>query len=405
MLQGSNASGGYNSAYQWQYSYDGIHYNVVPGVATNTNYTPAFNVTQTVHFRRAWVSSCDTLYSNVITFNLHTAVHDTIRETVCEGSSYTGHGFSISEMETQDVTSLQRTHTGNTIYGCDSTTTLILTILPVSRDTLYATVCQGESYTSNGFNLANTTPGTSIETLTLTNAAGCDSILYLILTVHPVYHDTLYAEMCEGDAYDLLGFNITPEETLDRDQLIITHSWQSIHGCDSTFTLHMTIIDTSTRIITTQDYCEELYTDVHVQTSMSYYTWSNGSEDPVLHITQPGIYTVTAYEGSCMATASVNIELCDNTITLPNAITPNNNDGLNDYFCIPAYNQQLMGNDFEIVIYNRFGEAIYASHNKDFRWYGDFRGRTLHNETVNYMISYTDYYGNKKVLKGSIVVL
>ena len=405
-MQGSDATGGYQSHYQWQISYDGILYTAAPNSNSGIDYHPYTSATQTIHFRRAWMSICDTVYSNVLTYVVHQPAHDTIRDIVCQGSSYTEYGFNITESETAVIATLQRTHTGSTIYGCDSTTTLYLTISPISRDTLYDTICYGEDYNNNGFSLTNLSTGINIETLNLSTSNGCDSILCLILNVLPAYRDTIFAEMCEGDSYDLLGFSITPEQTIGQQQIVLTQEGQTAQGCDSTFTLVMNIIDTSLRIISTQDFCENASTDLVVETTMDHYTWNNGSNEAEMHVTLPGLYTVTAMTGSCVATASIYVAICEGEVFLPNAITPNNHDGLNDYFYIPERSQNMMSDqDFEVAIFNRWCSTIYVSHDKNFKWYGDYRGTSLQNETVNYLIRYTDTMGNQKTLKGSIVVL
>lgn len=90
---------------------------------------------------------------------------------------------------------------------------------------------------------------------------------------------------------------------------------------------------------------------------------------------------------------------------LPNAITANN-DGQNDVFSISEWVQSQIA-DFEIHIFNRWGELVFYSPDKGFRWDGHVRedGRVYHNTVYAYIIRFTDLDGNKYVRKGTITVL
>jgi len=69
-----------------------------------------------------------------------------------------------------------------TIHGCDSTVNLTLTVNQSAVTNLTAEICQGETYTENGFNV--TTAG--VHTLNLQTIHGCDSTVNLTLTVNPL---------------------------------------------------------------------------------------------------------------------------------------------------------------------------------------------------------------------------
>jgi gliding motility-associated-like protein len=60
---------------------------------------------------------------------------------------------------------------------------------------------------------------------------------------------------------------------------------------------------------------------------------------------------------------------CFRTIVAPNAFSPGNQNGLNDeYFVFP--NQYI--DKFEVLIYNRWGQLVYHSKDKNFRWDGTY---------------------------------
>ena len=56
-------------------------------------------------------------------------------------------------------------------------------------------------------------------------------------------------------------------------------------------------------------------------------------------------------------------------------------------------------------IFDRYGIMIFHSVDKDFKWYGDFFGKTYINVTYNYIIYITDYNGISNIHKGKITVL
>ncbi len=173
------------------------------------------------------VTGCDSIV------NLHLTVHasdSSFFDGVCSGSPYSNYGFHLPAVYRDTVIH----DTLQSVFGCDSVRTLHLTVNPKYNIPLYDTVCQGDSYTQHGFSLSNLqTDG--VHTLSLSSQAGCDSILTLYLTVHPVYDTVLYDTICQGDAYTNHGFSL-PSGTSGGT---FTESYSTIHGCDSTVTLNL----------------------------------------------------------------------------------------------------------------------------------------------------------------------
>lgn len=98
------------------------------------------------------------------------------------------------------------------------------------------------------------------------------------------------------------------------------------------------------------------------------------------------------------------VTYADMNLYLPNAISPSKSDGLNDFFYLPQRYQNYMG-DFEILIFNRWGEMVFYSTDKGFRWYGEYKGKTFYDNVYQYIIHYTNQYGKWFTLKGTITVL
>lgn len=113
------------------------------------------------------------------------------------------------------------------------------------------------------------------------------------------------------------------------------------------------------------------------------YVWSRagsavGSNAPTLAVRAPGLYRVRATNaGGCASLDSVEVtEQCKPFVYLPDVFTPNG-DGVNDAF--EPKGQAI--DDFELTVYNRWGEAIHRTQGRDFAaasgqfWNGTVRGQ------------------------------
>lgn len=126
-------------------------------------------------------------------------------------------------------------------------------------DTIVADICFGEVYNLNGFN----EDSTGVYINQDTNILGQDSITILNLTVHPTYLDTIYADICFGDTYSENGFN----ESLDG---LYVKNDTTIFGCDSITFLNLSVHRPySETIYDTLCMGEELY-DFSIDSSGTY---------------------------------------------------------------------------------------------------------------------------------------
>ena len=106
--------------------------------------------------------------------------------------------------------------------GCDSIITLNLTVIQKSFSTIDTSFCQGQSFHGH------TTTGTFIDTIP--NVAGCDSIMTLNLTIKPRSFSTITTSICQGQTY--LGYTSTG---------IYIDTLVAANGCDSIRTLQLTV--------------------------------------------------------------------------------------------------------------------------------------------------------------------
>ena len=126
------------------------------------------------------------------------------------------------------------------------------------------------------------------------------------------------------------------------------------------------------------------------------YSWSpatylscNDCDSPVATPPETIEYCVTSVFNSCASKACVTVHAgCENAsdFSVPNAFTPNG-DGTNDSFCLQGWNECI--SSFDVVIFDRWGEKIYESHNPSFCWDGTYNGKLLSSDVFVYLIKAT----------------
>ena len=290
-------------------------YTWIDGVTyTSSNNTATWTLTN--------VAGCDSVVTLDLTINnsntgMDTQVHcDTY--TWIDGNTYTSSNNTA-------------THTLTNIAGCDSVVTLDLTINNSNTGVDTQTACDtytwidGETYTSSN----------NTATWTLTNAAGCDSVVTLDLTINnsnagvdtQVHCDTY--TWIDGNTYtesnNTATFTLTNSNNCDSivtldliinnsdntsssitacDEFIwdgqtytesgdYTNTYTNANGCDSTHTLNLTI-NSTTFGTDTQEHCDT-------------YTWIDGNT-----------YTESNNTATFTLTNSNN---CDSIVTLDLLIT------------------------------------------------------------------------------------
>jgi len=137
------------------------------------------------------------------------------------------------------------------------------------------------------------------------------------------------------------------------------------------------------------------------------YLWNTGATTSFLDIFHPGNYSVIlTYNNSCNLydTITVNPIEDDPPLFIPNSFTPNS-DGLNDTFT-PAGNYESIV-DFYMAIYNRWGQLVFETRDKNKGWDGIIDNETVQLGVYIYKIDYRSYCSPDKTLNqvGHVVVL
>lgn len=142
------------------------------------------------------------------------------------------------------------------------------------------------------------------------------------------------------------------------------------------------------------------------------YSWSPtlGVTNPTMQTTsatveQTTIYTLTASDGICEKSDTVLVKtfgfICgDPYIYVPNAFSPNG-DNENDVLYVRG--QLIEGMVFRI--FDRWGEMVFESTDRDFGWDGTFRDKKLDPDVYDYYLKAICIDGEESIIKGNITLL
>jgi gliding motility-associated-like protein len=135
---------------------------------------------------------------------------------------------------------------------------------------------------------------------------------------------------------------------------------------------------------------------------------SAAQQNPVHNYRDTGLFVVTQvvyHQNGCTDTAVQVLDIVPRfTYFLPNAFTPNN-DGTNDIYMGAGHMQYIQ--DFEMAIYNRWGERIYENHSP----YESWNGRKFNNGercqagVYVVVVRFTGPRGDKQEIKGFATIV
>jgi len=130
--------------------------------------------------------------------------------------------------------------------------------------------------------------------------------------------------------------------------------------------------------------------------------WQDGSTNPTFTIGQPGTYSLSATNncGTTQDDLIVSKGICK--VYIPTGFTPNG-DGLNDVF-------RILGteviSEFNLKIFNRWGEIIFETSDKTKGWDGKLKGTALATGVYIYLLKYTESSAGKpEMLKGTVTLI
>jgi hypothetical protein len=277
----------------------------------------------------AAVDGCDSIVTTQVILDPSYFLVESI--DICEGSSYAIGDEVYSE-------SGEYNFFYETIQGCDSVISINLDIHSANEFSNNINLCEDEILIVG--NSIYSESGVYVDSLQ--SLIGCDSIVttYVSVLDNPV--TSIDTVLCEGDSL-LLGGNTYIETG------IYTDIYASYIGCDSVVITNLFIAQAY------EDYkeariCEGEY---HIEGPSSY--------------NEAGVYYdlyLTEYGCDSVVITELEVLDCNCSVFVPNAVTADG-DELNDVFQI-AYECEFW--DYELAIYNRWGEQIFFSTNPDEKW-------------------------------------
>ncbi len=175
-------------------------------------------------FATTTASGCDSVV--IVTLEIGEEIATEIFETTCETAPFSYEGETYTTTGRYDVTLVAAD-------GCDSVVTLDLTVVPsIVNDLGDLQMCNGQSITMGDFTLDEERQ----YTLAFTTDSGCDStVMVNVVFVDAITVDLGTLTICEGDAYDFGGEQITESGTY-RDTSLTANL------CDSIATIEINVL-------------------------------------------------------------------------------------------------------------------------------------------------------------------
>jgi len=274
-----------------------LNLSILPVPVTNLDITRCFGQSYTVGTSTYTASGMysDTLVAangcdSIVNLNLtiRNRIETTLNVEICSGQTYT------LGSNTYDVAGSYQAVFTSVATGCDSTVYLNLSLTDLLTSSLDVSICNGESYTVG----TNTYTATGSYDNFFVTPAGCDSLLVLNLTVLPTPQTTLTQSICNGESFTV-GTSTYSASGIYTDVLT------AANGCDSTVTLNLTVLPTPQTTLTISICDNETY-------SVGTSTYN-----------MPGTYTdvLTAANG------------CDSTVTLNLTVLPTFQTTLTQSIC------------------------------------------------------------------------
>jgi len=220
--------------------------------------------------------------------------------------------------------------------GCQTADTLRVEVVEQINITVDTSICHGEKYLAGG--AVQTTSGTYVDSLVI--QGGCYKVITTNLEVKPEIVLNIGADTClsQGDTIGLTA---------------------QVPGASS-------------------------------------ITWPDGSHNPAFTVTGPGNYWVSVVVNDCPGSDTIVVTKCKGTIRFffPTAFSPNG-DGLNDLF-MPKGSEVV---EYNIIIYDRWGQMVFESHEPATGWDGRAKGEYCQPGVYSYIATFADPFSPTEVTK------
>lgn len=345
---------------------------------------------------------------STITLNLIAPDEETVEldVSICDNQSYDFNGTSLTTAGTYPATFTSSS-------GCDSVVQLNLAVYPTYSLLRPVSLCGNESFEFNGtdYSLPGDYPVPFI------SSAGCDSVITLRISIDDQIVHYREATICEGETYELENFTFT-----EAGEFEIFHPNQN--GCDSITRLNLIVSPSpkasfSYEIIQTGDE----FTTVSFTDNTDYisgfgsneWDFDDGTILNNVSETEHDLPNETNRVYAVQLIAENNLGCIDSTTALieitpplnvyvPNTFTPNSGKYNNTFYF--EVNGDIDVYTFSMLVFNRWGEIVFESQNKNRHWDGTYNNTPVPSGTYTWVIQFTRK-SNKEELqyKGHVNVL
>lgn len=283
----------------------------------------------------------------------------------------------------------------------------------------------GAGFSSYQWNTGATTSSISVSStgmyfIAATNSSGCvsrDTLNIIEIFPNPIVNLGTDTSICRNTTLLLnagSGFTNYNWQNNSHNQHFPANSagtyWVTVtnnNGCTGTDSLTiLRVLDTARNFIDPViEICEHTLSQVKPGSAFNSYLWSTGSTKDSILINQPGNYWLQVINTSgCKAKESFTVinKKCMSGVYFPNAFTPNN-DNKNDYFKALVYEDL---DDFEMAVYNRYGQMVFTTKDYSTGWDGTFKGVVQDSGVFVWFCTYKlKQSDNKETRKGTVLLL
>ncbi len=349
-------------------------------------------------------AGCDSIILTNVTMNPIYNIVENIN--ACENSTVTYPDGSTELI----IASTSHTSNLTTVTGCDSIIVTNVTISFSSTSTVNETVCFGVQYTSPQGNSYG--PGSFIESLI--SAVGCDSVVTYVVTEIPLIVTTIDENVCFGEQYT------SPNGSVYGGGIYV-ETLTAASGCDSTITINVfEFSPINASFFISEQNLTTLNTNVtfvNTTIGINSYTWTFGddsqqsSEESPVHIypyfdsTSYTVMLIAVNQAGCSDTVIQEIHFEEELIYfVPNTFTPDG-DALNNTF-EPVFTSGFDPFDYSLLIFNRWGQIIFESHDATIGWDGTYKGKYVQDGTYTWKLEFKSSSSDeRKIDVGHIIMM
>ena len=316
--------------------------------------------------------------------------------------------------------------------GCSATSTTSLTVNPLPALSVSGNpICQGQtrqltanaSGVSYAWNTGATTQSINVNdgntySITITDKYGCQNSDTIKVFQIPVPKLNLGKDtiICPGTELILNPHNDTVSYTWNdnshNNTLEVNKSGKysltvtDKYGCTNSDSI--TVSQSPKSDLNIGTLCNNCSFTLHAGNKFKYYKWQDGSKDSIYTVKTNGTYRVTVTDkyGCENRDSIIVIDECEvQDLYIPNAFTPNG-DNINDIFKVDTNNLKCF-TDFNMKIFNRWGDLLYETNDINKGWDGKFKNKNVPEGVYVYIITYYNINNSSSKLskKGTITVL